>query len=251
MHIQYASDLHLEFQENNAFIKANPLNPVADILILAGDVLPFSLIDKHADFLNYLSDHFEQTYWIPGNHEYYHYDAFKKCGSFCEKIRSNVSLLNNTTIYTGDAQLIFSTLWSYISPLNRGKIERSMNDFHLITYNGERLTSDHFNMLHAESLQFVEKELSVPATRKVVITHHVPTLLNYPPEYKGTALNDAFAIELFDLIEKTGPEFWIYGHHHTNTPDFTIGKTQLLTNQLGYVSHNEGRLFKSDKTLEI
>ncbi len=82
MTIQYASDLHLEFSENRNFIKINPLKPMGNILILAGDIVPFSIMNKHKDFFNYVSDNFEQTYWIPGNHEYYHFDLADKSGKY-------------------------------------------------------------------------------------------------------------------------------------------------------------------------
>lgn len=51
------------------------------------------------------------------------------------------------------------------------------------------------------------------ARKKVTrrITHHIPTLFNYPAKYKNKVLNEAFAVELFNLIDNSGPDYWIYG----------------------------------------
>lgn len=253
MLLQYASDLHLEFPENKRYLKANPLKPTGEVLLLAGDLLPFILIDEHQDFFDYVSDNYQHIYWIPGNHEYYHFDAAAKSDSFCEKIRSNVSLVNNWSVTLNDIQLIFSTLWSKISQQHWWDIERSMNDFHVIKYDGHPFSSDDYNKLHADSLAFVQGELErkEPGLRKIVVTHHVPTYYHYPEQYKGSILADAFTVELFDLIERTKPDVWIYGHHHVNTPDFSINNTQLLTNQLGYVRYQEHLLFEPNKTITL
>ncbi|HVU53585.1 MAG TPA: hypothetical protein VHD83_00955, partial [Puia sp.] len=85
----------------------------------------------------------------------------------------------------------------------------------------------------------------------VVVTHHVPTLMNYPWVYRNSPLTEAFAVELFDLIMDSGAVGWIYGHHHVNTPEFSVGKTKMLTNQLGYVRQYEHGSFRRDAVVEV
>jgi len=41
MKIQYCSDLHLEFRETAGFWKAHPIEVLGEVLLLAGDILPF------------------------------------------------------------------------------------------------------------------------------------------------------------------------------------------------------------------
>jgi predicted phosphohydrolase len=248
MTIQYASDLHLEFRENKEFLRTNPLKPMGEILVLAGDIVPFAVLDKHADFFSYLSDNFKTTYWIPGNHEYYYFNIATKSGVLNEKIRDNIFLVNNTSILNDNVKLVFSTLWSKINTPNEWQIENSLSDFQVIKHNANRFSAAQYNQLHNESIQFLNQELlHNNSVKTLVITHHLPTFLNYPEKYKGDALNEAFAVELFDIIDIYKPDCWIYGHTHSNTPDFTIGKTQLLTNQLGYVKYNEQLLFSTNK----
>lgn len=250
--LQYASDLHLEFSENKEFIHEFPLQPVGDVLVLAGDIVPFAIIDKHKDFFNYVSDHFEATYWLPGNHEYYHFDIATKSGVLYEKIRSNVFLINNTSVVHDNTRLLFSTLWSHISVANQWQIESSMNDFRLIKHGKYRFSSEQYNEFHKGSLAFIQDDLKLAKESKIaVFTHHCPTFLHYPPQYKGDTLNEAFAVELFDMIESSRIDCWVYGHHHSNIPEFSIGKTKLLTNQLGYVQRYENTLFKTDKCIEL
>lgn len=252
MTVQYASDLHLEFPKNKNFLNANPFIPTSDILILAGDIVPFGDIEKHTNFFNFIADHFQTTYWIPGNHEYYHYDLATKCGVLHEAIRSNVFLVNNISVITNNVRFIFSTMWSKISIAHQYEIERGMNDFRLITYMDRRFSAQDFNRLHEESMLFIREALEPNISEPtIVVTHHVPTFMNYPPMYKGDALNDAFAVELFDLIEASRPAYWIYGHHHYNQPDFKIGSTILTSNQLGYVHSQEHRLFDVKKCIVL
>lgn len=250
--IQYLSDLHLEFPKNNQFIKNNPIKQKGDILILAGDVVPFAILNKHQDFFSYLADNFEMTYWIPGNHEYYYEDIADRSGSFYEQIRPNVVLLNNSTVQIQDTKLIFSTLWFKISPINSLYVQENLSDFHVILYKGRTLTTDIYNNLHEESSRFLKQELQTQHHGKtVVITHHVPTYINYPDIYKGSKLNECFAVELFETIESSAANYWIYGHSHFNTPEFSIGDTKMVTNQMGYVHQRQHLLFNANATFVL
>ena len=235
MKIQYCSDLHLEFWENREFLNLNPIKPEGEILILGGDIIPFVEMDKHNDFFNYISDSFRFTYWLPGNHEYYNSDISKRSGVVNEKIRDNIFLVNNISIHHKDVKFIFSTLWSKISPVNEWQILKGLSDFQVIKNDGHRFSVSDFNDLHSDCVAFIVKELDLGHHKKtVVVSHHVPTFFNYPTIYKGSPINEAFAVELFPVIESSNVAYWIYGHHHRNVPDFNIGKTKLLTNQLAY-----------------
>jgi len=122
----------------------------------------------------------------------------------------------------------------------------------VIKYKGKRFSADVFNALHAESLAFIQEAIQPKGAEKIaVFTHHCPTMMHYPPLYRGSVLNEAFAVELFDLIEPSNIASWVYGHHHTNTAEFMIGNTKLLCNQLGYVQLGENRYFEVGKCLEI
>lgn len=253
MTIQYASDLHLEFPENEFYLKNNPLKPGADILLLGGDILQLRSMMKQDWFFDYVSESFGTTYWIAGNHEYYHTDLAKKRGSFCEAIRDNVFLVNDHAVTHENVRFIFATLWTQISQRNAIAIAKHMNDFHLIRYNGERLTALNLEAEHKLSLNFIQQELNTTndALKTVVLSHHVPTFLHYPSEYFGDLLNEAFAVELKDLIGDLKPDYWIFGHHHVNVAPFKIGETTLLTNQLGYVQAMEHLLFDIAKRIQI
>lgn len=252
MTIQYCSDLHLEFPENKLYILENPIEPKAEILILAGDIVPFALLHRHQDFFDNVSQNFKYTFWIAGNHEYYHSDIRDRSGSFEEKIRENVFLLNNKVKEIEGVRLIFSTLWTNISSDRQFLIQRSLSDFRVIE-NGSRLfTAEDYNLLHKENVQFLEEALNEPTDSvNVVVTHHVPTFQNYPEKYLGSAINEAFAVDVERLMIDCSIKYWIYGHHHSNRSDFTIGNTKLVTNQLGYVRHKENIGYNTCAVLEM
>ena len=252
MKIQYTSDLHLEFLENSRFLKENPIAPKADILVLAGDIVTFFHQEKSDWFFDYLSDNFLQTYWVAGNHEYYHFtDVNLLTGSFNKPIRKNVHLVNNITVKHEDVNLVFSTLWTKIQDINMQHIRVGMSDYHVIRDNGEPLHPRKTNQLFDENIAFIASELKRLQNEKtIVVTHHVPTLVNYPEQFKGDKLSEGFVTELSEMIEKLKPNAWIYGHSHHSKTKFQVGDTIMLNNALGYV-HTEKTKYQSGRTIKL
>ena len=83
-----------------------------------------------------------------------------------------------------------------------------------------------------------------------MITHHVPSFQLSSPDFAGSSINGAFTVELDKYIESSPIEYWIYGHSHRNIYK-VIGKTKCVSNQLGYVFHNEHHTFNPEKVIEI
>lgn len=151
-----------------------------------------------------------------------------------------------------DTDFVLSTLWSHINPADRFFIERGMNDFRQIKYNGQWLSTDDYNEEHEKCLSFIKKSVAEStAKRIVVVTHHLPTRQAVSPYYRTDILNSAFAIELGNYIVDSRIDYWIYGHSHENI-DVQLGKTQIVCNQLGYVRNGEGEPnFASGKFMEL
>ncbi|WP_118975837.1 metallophosphoesterase [Taibaiella koreensis] len=251
MTIQYCSDLHLEFPENENWLKEHPIIPAGEVLVLAGDIVPFVQMEQYGWFFDKLSQQYEAVYWLPGNHEYYGSYIDERSGSFKEAIRANVWLLNNEAVQHGNMTLICSTLWSFISPATEWDIAKGMVDYRCIRKHGERFRPIHTFRLHKTCRQFITQAVTAAKGPICVATHHVPTFMHYPAAYRHSLLNEAFATELFPFIEQSHIAAWLYGHHHHNTPAFTIGETTMLTNQLGYVRAGEQNGFDPHAALAI
>jgi Icc-related predicted phosphoesterase len=255
MNFQFVSDLHLEFAQNKKLLSKKPIIPVQETLIIAGDLMPLITMDQHQDFLNFLSDHFKMTYWLPGNHEFYGSDLATMSKSFEKSVRTNVLLLNNMVKLipdpAGPIELIFSTLWSHIPAYLTETVVKRVQDFSQIQWNGGKLTPQVYNQLHQDALDFLGIALGSNSPRKLVISHHVPSFLNYPKKHQNDPINACFASNLDDFIQKTAPNAWIFGHHHSNISPFLIGKTTLYTNQFGYAKIKEGAGFDRSASLVL
>ena len=253
MKIQYASDLHLEFAENGSFIKHSSLPVTGDILVLAGDIgyLGDESYIKHP-FWDWVSENYRQVIICMGNHEFYkYYDIATLANGYCLEIRHNVHSYYNDTIHLDDTDIIVSTLWGHI-PLQEAYFTESViSDFRRILYKGEKLTFAEFNKECERCVEFIQNAvIASRAKHKIVMTHHVPSFRMQHPKFANSKANGAFTVELEGYIQSCDIEYWIYGHSHYNV-DMKIGNTQCVTNQLGYVFHNEHLTFNPGKFMEL
>ena len=254
MKIQYASDLHLEFGANSAILREHPMQPVGDILILAGDIgyLGDDSLTKHP-FWDWASDNFREVIVIPGNHELYrNFDINDLTNGWELNLRSNVRYVYNKVFHLDDTtDLIASTLWAEISPENGYITQRNVSDFHYIR-NGENvLTWERFNEEHRKCRSFIENAVKESrADNIIVVTHHVPSFALMDDEFNGSPINGAFTSELGDFIADSKIKYWIYGHSHRNISRL-IGNTRCVCNQLGYVRALEHLYFKTDAVIEL
>lgn len=158
---------------------------------------------------------------------------------YCKEIRHNVHAYYNGIVHIGEVDITVSTLWSKIEPHNAFLTERNVSDFYRIIYGNHRLTADDFNREHERCLAFIKRAVTESTAKTIIVlTHHVPTQLCTAEEFRNSTINGAFTVELGDFIADSGIDFWIYGHSHRNIKAH-IGKTRIVSNQLGYVSHGE------------
>jgi DNA repair exonuclease SbcCD nuclease subunit len=257
MTIQYASDLHLEFADNAQYVLDHPILPAGDVLLLAGDITSLNHFEKRRlelDFFKRLSKQYKRVFWIAGNHELYRsWDAVAFGKPMQHDIAPNVSLVNNKVIMYAGVRFVFTTLWSAISDVEGLYIQPNMSDFHLIRYQGRLLTTGMYtNRLHEPALQFLEETFAQPTdVPTVVVSHHLPSLQCVHPRHKGSTLGPAFASDLDAHILRWQPDYWMYGHSHANMPPVTLGNTQILTNQLGYVGYNEHTGYRPDARVDV
>ncbi|MCQ2299736.1 MAG: metallophosphoesterase [Bacteroidales bacterium] len=249
MKIQYASDLHLEFADNWRYLKENPIKVTGDVLVLAGDIgyLGDDNYTKHP-FWDWASENYQQVICCMGNHEFYKYfDIATLEDGYSLEIRHNVHSYYNAVVRIKETDFIISTLWSEIPLKEADYTEQVISDFRRILFNGGMLTFADFNREHKRCLNFIkETTTKSQAKYKIVVTHHVPSFQMQCPKFADSPVNGAFTVELQAYIENSGIDFWIFGHSHYNV-DKVIGKTTCLSNQLGYVNHNEHKSFDFGK----
>lgn len=255
MKIQYMSDLHLEYPENREYFENNPVIPIGDVLILAGDIIQETERSKAESFFNDIHSKFKLIISTHGNHEFYESTIDYALPEYEKELSDNHILLNNKVKIFENVRFIVSTLWSKIDPIHESEISRRLNDYKYIktNENGElrNINTKDTNKFHDISKNFIEKELQKDFNGKtVVVTHHLPSINCVLPKWRGVNVLSAFANNMDDLILNNKIDVWIFGHQHEYINDY-IGNTKILSNPLGYSKESDFNLFKNDRFIKI
>lgn len=235
MKIIIYSDLHLEFKHGWEL----PADIDADLMVLAGDIITFA---NYMPLAQLLKNWNKPVLYVSGNHEYYTQKSMdQENRDFTKWLSENlphVVFLQDEAVTINGVHFFGGTMWTDFAnqnPVAMIDAQRNMNDFRLIkTPEGENFTPEYSVNLHRV---FVEKLLTWFQEGKdgthIVITHHAP-VINPNTQYKSSPLQPAFnSLDMAEVIREYQPTLWVYGHTH-ECDDQNIGKTRIISNQLGY-----------------
>jgi Icc-related predicted phosphoesterase len=230
------SDLHLEFRPGtlDGFDRLE-----GDVLVLAGDIV--NLMDPRS--LDHLLKQWSKpVVYVIGNHELYTRRPMRaEASTFKSWLAENhlhVHLLCDEAITIEGVNFFGGTMWTDFncsSPLDMQIASEQINDFELIyRTRTQRLTPEDTVTMHSSYKgKLLEWFAKGPASPQVVVSHHAP-VINPATKYRTSPLQPAFnSLDMVPVIEEFQPDLWIYGHTH-ECDDQMLGKTHIISNQLGY-----------------
>jgi len=234
---QYMSDLHLDFQKDGGASCVKSIEPLSDIIVLAGD------IDGHKNIIKTLK-HFASLWkhviFVPGNHEYYGSSIAHLKPIFESSIREqNLHILMNNVVEIEGQRFVGTTLW-FEKTVNAILRHKQFSDFKYIEKAKEDIFKEFDQAKHFLSQNIQEGD--------VVVTHHIPSPSLTADKYKLHAGNCFYASDLDNIIMKTNPKVWVFGHTH-ELIDKTLGDTRFVCNPLGY--EWEGFSFSHERIIRI
>jgi Icc-related predicted phosphoesterase len=249
MKIQFASDLHLECGRDRGKSLVASIQPVGDVLVLAGDIMQFSHFkhEERVKLFGSFTTRWPRVFYVPGNHEYYKSDpdTFAKA---LQKLQGELPVLEvleaGRVLEVGSRRFLGGTMWFPEAQDLPWTLDakKAMNDFDLI----KGLEPWCYNQ-NAQLRRFLQRELR---EGDVVVTHHLPSARSTPAEYRSSTLNPFFVSDQTDLIAELEPALWIHGHTHTRC-DYQLLKTRVVCNPHGYPYERSPRWFREDAVIEV
>ena len=231
--IQIASDLHIEFKNDDIPDPLNYLTPSADILILAGDIGSLYKIEQLKGFLKRLCPLFETVIYVPGNHEYYTVQNYEHLSMNkllqrlyeIENDIKNLFILNQTSVVINDVCITGCTLWS--------KPMVTIPKFIVRIYG---MNTEIYEKKFSNDVNYINKMIEYCDKNKlklVVATHYCPTYDVINEDKMKDRFVSLYVSNLDHLLTKEKIHTWICGHIHSNFDIVSKNGTRIIGNQLG------------------
>lgn len=259
-YIRVCSDLHLEFhvrQERGFTSLGCALESMlppderdkTSLLIMAGDI--HTSWPALVEVYKLLSQRFHRVVHVPGNHEFYRND-FSKWNSFQRDTYGILAKLNiyNVSICATNAVkliqhsrslpdnfiLLATTLWTKgpLNPLEELSL-RECNDFYMIDNGDTKWSVEDMKLTNSiESAMLSSALAHFKDYKKIVVTHHLPSLSLIDPRFSYSSINGLFASNFDDMLSGPhAPDIWVCGHTHRHIEQ-KVGDTMVYCNPCGY-----------------
>lgn len=252
MKFRLLSDLHLEFGG-----MAVPVLPDdhKTVLILAGDI---HVGCRARPWIEKLTKRFKAVVYVMGNHEYYHGDVVEIDRRWSTTPRpDNLHILQASSVTIGRVRILGGTLWTDFrrkDPLVMETCRTGLNDYDLITFDGEKFQPRHAAALHDETVEWMKKRLARPFKGKtLVVTHHAPHLISTEiGRYRGSPINPAYSSDLTHIFDEYNIDIWCHGHTHA-ARDYIVPGTnsRVICNPRGYAGYELNDGFNPSLTFEL
>ncbi len=238
LNLQIASDLHIEYKNNDIPDPLDYITPQADILVLAGDIGSLYKINQLEGFLKKVCEYFKTVIYVPGNQEFYIVPEIEPVSMNQLTIRlyeienniENLYILNQSSLVIDDICITGCTLWSDLK-VKIPKFIVRIHGINNIIYekkfeNDVKYIKKMINYSQANNLKFV------------AITHYCPTYKVLENSNKRDKYVSLYTSELDYLLTNEQVHTWICGHVHKNFDFNTENGTRVVGNQLGKPKDN-------------
>lgn len=274
--VQILSDVHPEYTHNLSPKITDYLDPIADVLVLAGDC---GNLHKPAQLENLLLSactEFKYVLYTPGNHEYYRIPANtgipmsvleRTLMNIVDQVNSRLVdssnkpagkrlwLLQKSCIKIGTTLFAGCTLWS------RPTFQSSLPNYivrittDIVGTEARGMTKEEYTRMHDEHVEFLYEVKDYYATdtttdKLVIITHHPPCR----DMFQRTELTDEFASLYYTDLPReifNDVDVWINGHIHKTYDITTPEGCRIVSNQLGKPKRHFNSDFIRDFIVEI
>lgn len=255
MKIWIFSDIHLEFGRP---FPATPPGDI-DVIVCAGDVVDRGIVPS----IEWLAKSFGSdvpVVFVAGNHEFYRsflIDSIAAANALRDRYPS-IHFLDDRGVVIDDVLFAGATLWTDFRLFGSNPetsmwfAQQGMNDYKRINLSKQpfrKFKPINAFRRHDASIKFLTESLSrADVRKKVVVTHHAPSLRSISRWFRDDTLAPCYASDCDTFIREAEPDLWVHGHVHQRM-DYMLGFTRIVCNPRGYPG--EATAFDANLVIEI